>query len=991
MYEEVFRRIMQASQNNSLTFFVGAGISKLSGAPGWSELIDDICLEMGKTPKGDGYTSDELLQIPQMYYYSINQDDNRYYSLLEKIINKTTLHPNKIHKKLLQFNPSSFITTNFDDLLEDAAIMNAQGFKSIADNNEIPTINGDRYILKLHGDLKHKNIVFKEEDYLNYSERFKLIETVLKAVFSMNTVVFIGYSLNDYNIKLVLNWTKTLLKDQFNEPIFIHTGHEYLSKEELIYQKSKGVKVVECKRCWPDLSKSTEYIERYNYILDVIYKSAHFVIDGKNEESAFEALYELLLPLNSMNALRIQDVQEKLEKNVRIWEEGVILIDSINPSILLKKYCEINNLSEVERNSLPLSVRKKYHTISSVFVKAGITKLKSDRIYIKISGASCEFADVNCIEFDYCKMYKFCAVKSKNRYEKYKKAYYLERLNKYEKAYWEFWNVAHEAFREKDYLLYYLAQVNCNKLYKVLTYVSRYISCDMEKIKSSSLTEEQMSQVFDKLPIEFKNAYASLKDLNTTDLLYKYSYDSFATGKKLQEAIDSNALEMGLSSSEKVRIRIRGYLHFLIGNGICADYFGEFKSSIIHLMNSMLYKFSTQNKSRILKNFMPCFEREKIEFNHVDFFCFVEYFDSKTLIKELSKYDIDSIEFDNMDTIIKCVSNMIEYYEKILIKKGDHIQKLKFQEQFKTCLVLLRYMDLSQDIVDNICRFIFKYEFREILLSDKLAFLQWQIYQKKKYSDVTAKIIENKLIYYIDKHIKAVENNTNFDTSFQGNMEYCYLAKYILPELEYCSRRLSARVSKILKLNNKILNMHVVKCYWGYVSEYQKKQIANWLKASIEKKFDFKLLCWAIEYNIPIGDNILDRLYNYLCDEIEQHKKETDSKALTMILYPEEDFIKDLEQVGWWILLGIIKKDKFTDFVGTSAQFDFCYLYEDFDFSKFNVSWLFAVTEEIRRQISKSKTVKRKVRMEIARCLKERSLSSEDEKKLTQILAKHFC
>ena len=53
-------------------------------------------------------------------------------------------------------------------------------------------INGNKYILKLHGDIEHQNIVFKEEDYLNYSENFKLIETLLKSIFSMNTVVFIG-------------------------------------------------------------------------------------------------------------------------------------------------------------------------------------------------------------------------------------------------------------------------------------------------------------------------------------------------------------------------------------------------------------------------------------------------------------------------------------------------------------------------------------------------------------------------------------------------------------------------------------------------------------------------------------------------------------------------------------------------------------------------------------------------------------------------------
>ena len=58
-------------------------------------------------------------------------------------------------------------------------------------------------------------------------------------------MVFIGYGLNDYNIKLILNWAKTLLKDHFNKPIFIYTGDDSLSAEELLYQKSRGLCVIE--------------------------------------------------------------------------------------------------------------------------------------------------------------------------------------------------------------------------------------------------------------------------------------------------------------------------------------------------------------------------------------------------------------------------------------------------------------------------------------------------------------------------------------------------------------------------------------------------------------------------------------------------------------------------------------------------------------------------------------------------------------------------
>ena len=48
MYEKELQRILNASQNNALTFFVGAGVSALSGAPTGKALIHAISDELEK-------------------------------------------------------------------------------------------------------------------------------------------------------------------------------------------------------------------------------------------------------------------------------------------------------------------------------------------------------------------------------------------------------------------------------------------------------------------------------------------------------------------------------------------------------------------------------------------------------------------------------------------------------------------------------------------------------------------------------------------------------------------------------------------------------------------------------------------------------------------------------------------------------------------------------------------------------------------------------
>lgn len=179
MYEKELQRILTASQNNALTFFVGAGVSALSGAPTWKRLIHAISDRLGQARK-DEYSSDEYLQIPQMFYYSLGENKEEYYTFVKAQLHSSPMLPNVIHREMLNLNPVSFITTNYDTLLEDAAVQYCQSFKVVSRDEDVPTIFGDRFILKLHGDFKHNNFVLKEEDYLNYSDNFKLIETLVK-------------------------------------------------------------------------------------------------------------------------------------------------------------------------------------------------------------------------------------------------------------------------------------------------------------------------------------------------------------------------------------------------------------------------------------------------------------------------------------------------------------------------------------------------------------------------------------------------------------------------------------------------------------------------------------------------------------------------------------------------------------------------------------------------------------------------------------------
>lgn len=78
----------------------------------------------------------------------------------------------------------------------------------VAKDTDLPYTPNNKMIIKMHGDFKNRNIVFKEDDYLSYSNNFKLIENYIKSLFSTNVVLFVGYSLGDTNVQLIFQWIK---------------------------------------------------------------------------------------------------------------------------------------------------------------------------------------------------------------------------------------------------------------------------------------------------------------------------------------------------------------------------------------------------------------------------------------------------------------------------------------------------------------------------------------------------------------------------------------------------------------------------------------------------------------------------------------------------------------------------------------------------------------------------------------------------------------
>lgn len=132
----------------------------------------------------------------------------------------------KDNKKMLFFVGAGILKNSNlpsrNDLVKELAdkikyapyIQNRETYKFSTDKDLLIS-QGYHYTIKMYGDIEDLlNIVLKENDYLNYTSNHILIETFIKSLLVDHTFIFVGYSLNDYNLKQIMSWIDYLSAKQ---------------------------------------------------------------------------------------------------------------------------------------------------------------------------------------------------------------------------------------------------------------------------------------------------------------------------------------------------------------------------------------------------------------------------------------------------------------------------------------------------------------------------------------------------------------------------------------------------------------------------------------------------------------------------------------------------------------------------------------------------------------------------------------------------------
>ncbi len=161
--ETSIENIRKAHNESYLSIFAGAGISTESKLPKWGDLIH----ELQKRLYGDTKENEDYLVFAEKFYNQFGE--SFYYQTLKSLI-PDNAKPNDLHLGIVKLNIKNLITTNWDNLFEQAINEEGRFFNIIKSDKDIGSSTGFTKFIKMHGSLDENNIVFKEQDYLEYSK-----------------------------------------------------------------------------------------------------------------------------------------------------------------------------------------------------------------------------------------------------------------------------------------------------------------------------------------------------------------------------------------------------------------------------------------------------------------------------------------------------------------------------------------------------------------------------------------------------------------------------------------------------------------------------------------------------------------------------------------------------------------------------------------------------------------------------------------------------
>jgi len=336
--------IAYAAASNRLCLFTGTGFSKAvsdNEAPGWQKLLEDLCdlLPAANNPKNAlfpprGESLLSLEESAQIISLKFTEQGTDIKEEIKKIIEPIELDGDIDEiRKFFEENSFRVITTNYDKLAEDLA--GETRVQSITPGLPIPRSSTDVKVYHVHGSVDSaENMVVTSEDYFRFMNSDSYFSRKLSTILHENTVVILGYSLADTNLKRIISDYRIFSKNHVIGSNIIFVSRTAIDQHiKDFYYHCFGIRVldgVEVERFFERLNRSIptvkKFIARSLRSIDRVINNGRTFNDKfiKLEDSFFRFISSLSAKGHRLDNRRVVEVIGEIlhRKKVMTTEDG---------------------------------------------------------------------------------------------------------------------------------------------------------------------------------------------------------------------------------------------------------------------------------------------------------------------------------------------------------------------------------------------------------------------------------------------------------------------------------------------------------------------------------------------------------------------------------------------------------------------------------------------------------------------------------------------
>ena len=913
LLSEKIRDIRQARENNKLVVFVGAGVSANSNIPTWGILVKEFAKELnyfedntndeskGIIKREANLTQDEFLKIPQYYYDSDESHDHKNYKEIIQRTLSSDSPSNAINDIIFKLLPHHIITTNYDKLLEKSNDPNVRLYSVISEDKHLLAQNNNRYIIKMHGDIDSlDNIVLKESDYIEYSQTHILIETYIKSLLVDHTFLFIGYSLNDYNLKLIMGWINYLAKKHeanHNRPnnyiIQIQDGE--IKAYEKLYFEMSNIYILDSKNLPEAILQKNKGVE-LTEIGKKVYSYLDYILDEKSDY--------LVDPLENI----LFDKYQIFTGYNRISYEDLRAIHKFNNSVLKRDILYFYQEEDYRSlESILKSESPKADFIRSVIIRTGINLVQFADEHFPVESMLINVDEDKLFDLYIENRYVDLLLRLDNIKNRIAKAYYYNLVFPYGnngECQDEMFNALHD-LKESD------------SIFDLIVFKMNSLFLKQRNFSEFEIERKEIESIFDNLPMKVSKSLTYLKKIyygmesnlyKANEMLKKHentylrSRNRLVYGQDFGEIFDLQAI-------------VYDYYFYLKGNFLMLDHFSDPKTLIEPYLKAVICTYAPENylNSDIFgqrKN-----EQKQYPLNSVDLDMFVKYTNPKQLEKWFSEYKVKSIIVDEHVEIINKFENFC-----VSMKIYANVEMLT---QLNSFLIIITKLELSNDEVKRVLLGI-NMSMKKIgkmnATMDNDFFKLLAIFLKKNtgkadnaYKDLLASFIAEEVVETIE--VNDFYGYKNIITQLS-----IYADQSILKKIEDFIEK--STTDKIKKKRVYLFHKFLKQEKWrDYILE-------NLREFSNEEIF------WLIiDDNIPYSDLILTKF-------LEVIEKEKDKRVKAPGIYSYPDHLQDT--LNYCVLLKLfdvpIPVEKFVPYIEYSEPLSFLVNPDEFDYSKIDTS-----------------------------------------------------